>query len=56
MRRVTDSDLLEVIDMYEQSIEKQSEVISQMSQLIKRQATELAELRNMLRMEIREDS
>ena len=42
---------LEIIDMYEEALEKQSEIIQKMGQLVKRQALELAELRTMLHAE-----
>ena len=46
MERMKTADLLEAVEMYEDIIEKQSNVIVQLSKLVKKQSMELANLRN----------
>lgn len=44
---MSDSNLLELLEMYIDMVEKQDEAIHQLSKLIKRQACEIAHMRNL---------
>lgn len=51
----TDDELLEALELAMDRSEKQDEIIHDMSQIILRQATKLAEIRNIERVEQKED-
>ena len=50
-----ENQVLELVEFYEDMIEKQDEIIVRQSRFIKSLATELSHLRNMLNVEASED-
>lgn len=51
MSRLSDDELLETLELYIEMTEKQDEIIHHLGEIIQRQATDLAHLRNILRIE-----
>jgi len=51
MSQLSDDELLEILELYIAMTEKQDEVIHHLGEIIQRQATELAHLRNIMKME-----
>ena len=51
-----ENQVLELVEFYEDMIEKQDEIIVRQSRFIKSLATELSHLRNMLNVEASEDA
>ena len=51
MSQLSDDELLETLELYIAMTEKQDEIIHHLNQIIRKQATELAHLRNILRIE-----
>ena len=51
MSHLSDDELLETLELYIAMTEKQDEIIHHLGEVIRRQATELAHLRNILRIE-----
>ena len=51
MSHLSDDELLETLELYIAMTEKQDEIIHHLGEVIRRQATELAHLRNILRVE-----
>ena len=51
MSQLSDDELLETLELYIAMTEKQDEIIDHLNQIIRKQATELAHLRNILRIE-----
>lgn len=50
-----ESQVLDVLEIYEDLVEKQDEIIVRQSRFIKKQATELAHLRNLMNVEASEE-
>ena len=51
MSQLSDDELLETLELYIAMTEKQDEVIHHLGEIIRKQATDLAHLRNILRIE-----